>query len=88
MNQNELIADIVIGTLAIATAAGIIIWWSTKVGSAAVTAGQAVGDAVSITDKNLLWRGINQTGDLLDDGLDNQSFDLGEYYRQLIGSNP
>ena len=83
---------IVIGAIAVVAAAAVVIYFGNKIGATvsrtAGTAARNVGDAVSLTDKNLAWRTANQVGDLIDDGRDNQSFDLGEIYRARIGANP
>ena len=89
----------IIGVVAIITAAAVVVYFGNRIGRAASEgasklaektgdAASAAVDAVSLTSKNILYRGVNQVGDLIDDGLDNESFDLGEKYRDMIGANP
>ena len=89
----------IIGTVAILTAAAVVIYFGNRIGRAASEgaaklaektsdAAEAAVDAVSLTSKNIVYRGVNQVGDLIDDGRDNESFDLGEKYRDMIGANP
>ena len=83
---------IVIGSLAVITAGFIVVYFGNRLGRAASStaskAVQSVSDAVSLTDKNIAYTTINQIGDLTDDGRDNDSWDLGEIYRNQIGANP
>jgi hypothetical protein len=47
---------------------------------------QSVGAAVNPTDRdNLAYKGVNQIGDVLDDGVTNDSFNLGGSIFTTIG---
>lgn len=49
-----------------------------KAARAAVSAGDAIGEAVNPTsENNLIYKGLNAVGDTLDDASDNDSFSLG-----------